>query len=345
MRFNPAKIAILSLLALCLARCGKPVTQPYAVIDGFTQGSTYHIVYYDPEGRNLQSQIEELLEDIDNSFSIYNPSSTLSLMNANDTTVQPDPWILDCFRISQEISEDTDGAFDVTLRPLIAAYKIGTNETPYVLSQNEIDAMLPYLGYKKARIVEKDGKTTIQKSDSRIQFDFNAVAQGYSADLMGEMLESLGVENYLVEIGGEIYCKGRNPQGKDWRIAIDSPFEGNFVPGQHQQAVLSITDKGVVTSGNYRKFAYDEHGTKVVHTIDPKTMRPVTHNLLSATVIAPTSTLADGYATACMAIGLDKSKELLARHDDLEGLLIYALEDGSMRVYMTPGLKKHVQKK
>lgn len=326
-------------LALGLMGCGsKP--KPYATVDGFAQGSTYHIVYSDPQGRDLRTNIEELLEDIDNSLSLYNPSSLLTRLNQNDTSAVPDRWITECLEISRQISEDTDDAFDVTLRPLLAAYRIGTEETPRLLSQREIDSIRVFTGYKKVRI--KDGR--LVKDDPRVALDFNAIAQGYSADLMARMLDSLGVGNYMVEIGGEVYCSGQNREGKEWRVGIDRPVEGNMIPGEDLQTILTLSDKGLVTSGNYRKFAFDENGNKVTHTIDPHTLRPAVHNLLSATIIAPNSTLADGYATVCMVIGLEKSKELLARHPEMEGYLVFGQPDGTMGVYATPKMQKRIAK-
>lgn len=331
-------LSILGILALGTA-CA-PKTKSYATIDGFAQGSTYHIVYNDPQGRDLRNDIEELLEDFDNSLSVYNPSSLLTRLNGNDTAAVPDKWFRECLDISRGISDDTDGAFDVTLRPLIAAYRIGTDDTPHILSQREIDSIRAFTGYKKVRI--ENGQ--LVKDDPRLALDFNAIAQGYSSDLMGAMFDSLGIRDYMVEIGGEILCKGRNPEGKEWRVGIDRPVEGNMVPGEDLQTILTLTDRGLVTSGNYRKFAFDENGNKVTHTIDPHTLKPAVHNLLSATIIAPTSAIADGYATACMVIGLEKSKQLLERHPEMEAYLVFSQPDGSMGVYTTPNIRKRIMK-
>lgn len=335
-----AIIGLPLLGSLLLVTSCSPKTKQYATVDGFAQGSTYHIVYNDPQGRDLRNDIEELLEDFDNSLSVYNPSSLLTRLNGNDTSAVPDKWFTECLDISRGISDDTDGAFDVTLRPLIAAYRIGTDDTPHILSQREIDSIRAFTGYKKVRI--ENGR--LVKDDPRLALDFNAIAQGYSSDLMGAMFDSLGIRDYMVEIGGEILCKGRNPQGKEWRVGIDRPVEGNMVPGEDLQTILELTDRGLVTSGNYRKFAFDENGNKVTHTIDPHTLKPAVHNLLSATIIAPTSAIADGYATACMVIGLEKSKQLLERHPEMEAYLVFSQPDGSMGVYTTPNIRKRIVK-
>lgn len=326
--------------ALLLGTACTPKAKTYATVDGFAQGSTYHIVYNDPQGRDLRTNIEELLEDIDNSMSLYNPSSLLTRLNENDTAAVPDKWLTECLEISRQISEDTDDAFDVTLRPLIAAYRIGTEDTPRLLSQREIDSIRVFTGYKKVRI--ENGR--LVKDDPRVALDFNAIAQGYSSDLMGAMFDSLGIKDYMVEIGGEILCKGKNAEGKEWRVGIDRPVEGNMVPGEDLQTILTLTDCGLVTSGNYRKFGFDENGNKVTHTIDPHTLKPAMHNLLSATILAPTSALADGYATVCMVLGLEKSKKLLERHPEMEGYLVYSRPDGSMGVYTTPNIRKRILK-
>lgn len=319
---------------------GSTAGSSYTTVDGFTQGSTYHIVYNDPQGRDLRTPIEELLEDFDNSMSVYNPSSLVSRLNDNDPTAVPDRWIVECMEIARRISDDTQGAFDITLRPLISAYRIGTDDVPHLLSPREIDSIRVFTGYRKVRI--ENGR--LVKADPRLALDFNAIAQGYSADLMGAMFDSLGVADYLVEIGGEIICKGRNPNGGEWRVGIDRPVEGNLVPGEDLQTILTLSDRGLVTSGNYRKFAFDENGNKVTHTIDPHTLRPAVHNLLSATIVAPTAALADGYATACMVLGLEGGKALLARHPELEGYLVFGQPDGSMGVYATPNLAKRIAK-
>lgn len=326
-----------AVLFITLTGCGE-TRRSYTVIDGFAQGSTFHIVYYDSLGRDLRPEIEEFLEAFDQSLSVYNPNSLLSRINRNDPDAVPDEWFTECFAISQQISEQTGGIFDITVRPLVQAYKIGLGDSAHVLTQHEIDSMLQFTGFRKVRI--EDGR--LIKDDPRIELDFNAIAQGYSADLTGKLLESHGIHNYLVEIGGEIICKGRNRDGNEWRVGIDKPFEGNTTPGKDLQTIIRLTDAGLVTSGNYRKFAFDEQGNKVTHTLDPFTGKPARHSLLSATIIAPTSAIADGYATACMALGLEKSIELMNRRPELEAYLVYGDEQGAMAVWMTESMRRRI---
>jgi thiamine biosynthesis lipoprotein len=177
------------------------------------------------------------------------------------------------------------------------------------------------------------------KSNENMILDFNAIAQGYSVDLIAEMFEGKNIKNYLVEIGGEVRTKGRNQNNRIWRVGIDKPEENNMIAGADLQAIISLRDRALATSGNYRKF-YVKNGIKYVHTIDPKTGYPVVSNLLSATVVAPDCTTADAYATAMMVVGVNKSLELLKQHKELDALLIYTDVQGKYQVYISPGLKK-----
>ncbi len=327
---------VLGLVALLLAGCSAPL--PYTTLEGTTEGTSLRIIYQSDRGDELQGKIQTLLERFDSSLSVYNPESLLSRVNRNDTTVRLDPWFVECFTLSRTISEHTDGAFDITVRPLITAYHIGEERNPTTISQPQVDSILAFTGYQKVRI--EAGR--VIKDDPRVQLDFNAIAKGYSVDLVAQLLENEGVSNYLVEIGGEIFCRGVNSKGKEWLVGVDRPFEGNMIPGQAMQASLRVSGYGLATSGNYRKYGYDEQGNRVTHTIDPKTGRPATHSLLSATIIAPTTAVADGYATACMVIGLERSKALLAAHPELEGYLIYTDANNQLQTYATPEMEKRI---
>ena len=178
---------------------------------------------------------------------------------------------------------------------------------------------------------ERADGTHLVKADPRCQLNFNAIAQGYSCDVVARILDSLGCGDYLVDIGREIRCKGRNAAGEKWRIGLDRPSDGNMEEGKDLQAILHVSDCGIVTSGNYRKF-YVEDGRKYAHTIDPVSGRPVSHNLLSATVIAADATTADAYATWLMVIGLDRARQFLDDRPELEALLVYE-QDGKMENY------------
>ena len=177
----------------------------------------------------------------------------------------------------------------------------------------------------------------LKKEDPRIKVNFNAIAQGYTCDYIGKKIEAMGITDYLLEVGGEILCKGQNSKGKNWKVGIDKPLDGNFTPGESLAAIIELTDQGLVTSGNYRKF-YIEDGIKRSHTIDPATGYPVKHNLLSATVIAANSTIADAYATYLMVIGFEEAKSFLEKNPHFDAILVYGDQD-KMKVYSTKGVK------
>lgn len=310
--------------AILMSACA-PVAQNYRAIDGFAEGTTYSIVYSDTV--DLQPRIDSLLLDFDFSLSIYNPSSLITALNENSRD-SVDEWFTECFEQSVKIHRESGGLFEPTLRPLIAAYGFGGKE-PQRLSAAQIDSVKTLIGFDRLKI--EDGR--LIKADSRIQIDFNAIAKGYSVDIVGRMLDSMGIKNYMVEIGGEIYARGVNAKGEAWRIGIDMPYEGNFTPGESLQTIINVSDRGLATSGNYRKFLITDSGDRVTHTIDPRTMKPAHHNLLSATILAPTCTLADGYATACMVGGLEWAKSFVRAHKQIDCYLIYADADGAMKSY------------
>jgi thiamine biosynthesis lipoprotein len=182
----------------------------------------------------------------------------------------------------------------------------------------------------------------IVKKDPRVRLDVNAIAQGYSCDVIARFLDRMGIRNYLVEIGGEIHAHGKNPDGNSWRVGIDKPTEGNMIPGQELQTVVELKNRSLATSGNYRKF-FEENGVKYAHTINPKTGYPVKSNLLSATIVAKDGITADAYATVCMVAGLEKSKEILRQVGGMEAYLVYGDEKGNYKVYMTKGMEKIIQ--
>lgn len=333
------KYSFLTLVAaLLLVGCSTPAEPQYKTLDGFAQGTTYHIVYKDPEGRDLRPVIEELLDEFNAVFSLYDSTSLISRINRNDPSVEPNASFSQCYAISEKIYRDTHGAFDITVRPLVQAYRIGKSD-PRTPPRSEIDSIRAFVGMDKVSITPEG---VVRKSDPRLSIDMNAIAQGYSVDLVGALLGELGVKDYIVEIGGELLCRGSNPKGGEWRVGIDRPVDGNLTPGEDMQAIIALSDGALVTSGNYRKFGFDEQGNKVTHTIDPHTAMPAHHNLLSATILAPTAAIADGYATACMVIGLEKSRQMIENDPELEGYLIYSDSTGAMKVYSTPGVHSKV---
>jgi thiamine biosynthesis lipoprotein len=328
---------LLALNVSCKAFIGKKDLK-YITNTGFTQGTTYRITYEVKEGNDYHDKIKEYLNEIDRSLSIYNPKSTISRINDNDPEVIAGKYFLKVFKMSENIYSDTDGAFDITVAPLVNAWGFGVSEEGVVADTGEIQEILKIVGMNKVRA----DKNRIIKEDPRIRFDVNAIAQGYTADVIAEFFDKKEIHNYMIEVGGEVKVKGKNPKHNNWRIGIDKPVDNNYISGMDLQAVIEITDKALATSGNYRKF-YIKDGIKYSHTIDPATGFPALSKLLSATVIADDCATADAYATAFMVMGIEKSIEFLNRNDFLEAYLIYSGENGEYKEYMTEGLKEMIE--
>jgi len=306
-------------------------------ISGMTQGSTYSIVYEDPvkfKPKELKEVVEKILHNFDMSLSIYNDSSIVSKINRNED-VMADTFFTEVFNKSREISKMSDGAFDITVGPLVKAWGFGPDAHKN-FDKSKLDSLLKLVGFEKVKL--KEGH--LIKSDPGICLDFNAIAQGYSSDIVGRYFEGLGIKNYIVEIGGEVRAKG-NKGGDYWKIGIDKPVDNNMVPGSNLQAIIKIKDKSLSTSGNYRKF-YIEDGIKYSHEIDPKTGYPAHNTLLSATIIADNCVTADGLATACMVMGKDRSIEFLNKNANLEAYLIYSDDEGNFKTWITANLKKNI---
>ncbi|MFO7616566.1 MAG: FAD:protein FMN transferase, partial [Bacteroidales bacterium] len=248
----------------------------YRFQEGFIYGSTYRIIYEYKPNRPLEKDIQAILDRINRSMSMYDSTSLLSRINRNDPSALPDEDLKRVLARGLEISEETEGAFDLTVAPLVNAWGFGFTKRE-AMTPELIDSLLEFTGYRLIRI---DGDRLI-KLDPRVMIDPNAIVPGYVSDLVAHYLESRGVKNYLVEIGGELRCKGLNPNGQLWRVGVDKPLEG--IIDWQIQVVLHLGEISVTTSGNYRKF-YEEGGVKYSHTIDPRTGYPARSNLLSATV-------------------------------------------------------------
>ena len=332
-------LSIIFFTAILFIYTGCADRAAYSRITGFAQGGEYHITYSDRDcsGKRVKistakmtALIDKALLEIDNSLSGYNKGSILTTVNSNKE-VELDSLFVELFNRSLEIYDESDGIFDISSAPLFDIWGFGFSDKEAVTPE-KIDSILAFTGMDK---VELSGLRLI-KSDPRVRLNFNAIAQGYSCDYVARIFDSLNICDYLIEIGGEILCKGKNPKGKKWSIAVDTPIDGNMEMGESVQDIIEITDAGVVTSGNYRKY-YIENGEKFSHTIDPRTGYPTKHNLLSATIITSDATTADAYATWCMVIGLDESIKFLESRGDLEGYLIYD-DDGIMKTHYTKGI-------
>ncbi len=305
-------------------------------LSGEAQGSYYSITYYDSLGRDFQSQVEKLLHDFDMSCSNYKDSSIISRVNRNED-VMLDEHFTGNFNLAQEVSKETGGDFDITVRPLVELWGFGLKNQETV-SPAQVDSVMQFVGHQKVRL--ENGK--IIKDDPRLMLDYNAIAQGYSVDVVSDFLRSKGIENFLVDIGGELYAQGSKPGNIPWKVGIERPKDGEAY-GENLSATLHLQNRGLATSGNYRKF-YIKDGVKYAHTIDPHTGYPVQHSLLSATVLAPDAATADAYATAFMVMGVEKAKRILRKHPELDAFLIYSGSDGSYKAYVSKGMKKLIER-
>ncbi len=326
------------LLTTLLLLCGCDDSRPYVRIEGFAQGSTYHVICSLPPRvteRTVRSDIDGLLNEIDFTLSGYNKGSLLSRLNAGEDPCLNDLFV-ECFNRSKEIWAESGGAFDPSAAPLFDLWGFGFANKGTV-TQAAIDSIRSFVGFNLLSLEERGDGVHLVKADPRIKLNFNAIAQGYSCDVVARYLAAKGCDNYLVEIGREIVCKGTNAAGGPWRVGLDRPVDGNFDEGSDLQAILEVTDCGIVTSGNYRNF-YVENGQKFAHTIDPSTGRPVTHGLLSATVIADDATAADAYATWMMVVGYERARQILAAMPGIEALLVYE-EGGEMKTFQTEKIK------
>lgn len=308
-------------------------TPPYQHNTGFVFGTVYNITYQ--SDKNLQSEINAELKKVDNTLSTFNKNSIISRINRNEN-VEVTQMFIDVFTLAEQVSEQTDGAFDITVMPLVNVWGFGfkNNEQP---TAAVIDSLRQLIGYKKVSI---KGKRLV-KADKRIMIDCAAIAKGYGSDAIARLLKSRGVKNFMVEIGGEVVTCGINEQRLPWRIGVTKPTDDSLNTNQELHTVLNVTDKAMATSGNYRNFYY-KNGKKYAHTIDPKTGRPVQHNILSATVLADDCATADAYATSFMVLGLDKAKAVLSRHPELMAYFIYADSKGRNAVWYSPSMREKI---
>lgn len=305
----------------------------YHSITGLVFGTIYNITYqYDGD---LKPEIEAELKRFDQSLSPFNDSSVISRINRNEELVA-DSFFVKCFNRSMEISRETKGAFDITIAPLANAWGFGFKKGAFPYS-SMIDSLRQITGYEKVHL--EDGK--VVKQDPRIMLSCSAVAKGYSVDVVAQLLERKGIKNYMVDIGGEVVVKGKNPKDGLWRIGINKPIDDSLSVRQDLQTVLEITDLGMATSGNYRNYYYKD-GKKYAHTIDPRTGYPVQHSILSATVIAEDCMTADALATAFMVMGLEEAEAFCKANPKIDAYFIYSGDNGEFKTYYTQGMKKYI---
>jgi len=317
---------LLVLLVLTVS-CKKKENQ-FFVIQGEAQGSTYSIKYIANEELVTKNQVDSLLLAFDMSLSTYRPDSNISKLNAGDSTIIVDNMFVETFNASHQIYKETNGLFDPTIGVLVNAYGFGPNHQRKDLNQLQIDSLLEYVGFDKVKL---NTNKTISKLHASTYFDFNAIAQGYSVDVMTIFLKSKGIENAIVEIGGELFALGKNTiDAKNWVVGIDDPLQSENE--RKLIATVKLENLGMATSGNYRKVVIDSiTGEKFVHTINPKTGKPQKSNVLSATVLTSTCKMADGYATAFMVMDLEQSKLFIKEHADLHVMIMYADENNVLQ--------------
>lgn len=306
---------------------------PYHTDRGFIFGTYYNICY--KSKNNLQQKIDSTLKSVDNSLSPFNKHSVITAINENRDTLV-DAQFTDVFNLAQIIAETTDGAFDITVAPLVNAWGFGFKQG-ITIDSITVDSLLQYVGYKSIRLT--DNKVT--KQNPQTMLDCSAIAKGYGCDRVARMLEYHGVKDYMVEIGGEVVAKGNNDKSKQWSIGISRPTDDKSGAINELQEILHISGKSVATSGNYRNYRYED-GRKLSHTIDPRTGYPVTHTLLSATVIANDCATADAYATAFMVMGIDKAVEI-CKKKEIDAYFIYSTPEGTINTRETDGMKKYHQ--
>lgn len=307
---------------------------------GLIHGTMYHTTYEHPQGEDIQMDIERCMHEFDTSLSTYQATSVISRINQNDPDVKTDAHFETMYETAQMIAQKTDGAFDITVAQLVNLWGFGfhPSDTSKLPSQQTIDSIRAFTGYKNISLKNHQ----LIKKDGRIMLDANAIAKGYSVDIVAEFLGTQGVENYMVEIGGEIVVKGHNPKGEKWRVGVDKPIEDPSARNRKIQRVIALDNNALATSGNYRQF-YEKDGKKYSHTIDPTTGFPVDHNLLSATVVGPDCMTADAFATACMVMGVDKSMRIANEIEEIEIYLIYADESGTMQEIFTDGFANYFE--
>ena len=305
----PVLVALVVASFLIINRRNAPA--PFQKNEGAVFGTFYHLTYQSRE--DLQAGIEAELSRVDASLSMFNPASVVSRVNQGEN-IAVDSLFRRVFLLSRQVSEATDGAFDITVAPLVNAWGFGFKNGTLPDSA-AIDSLRQLIGYQRVRLTADD---RILKDDPRIILDCSAVAKGFGVDVVADYLRQHGVENFMVEIGGEIVVSGTNPKGEAWRVGVNKPVDDPESSSNELETVLSLTDCSMATSGNYRNYYTTADGRRIAHTINPATGYPAQQNILSATVIAPSCAVADAFATSFMVMGLERARQVLDKHPELQ---------------------------
>ena len=325
--------ALLVLTAIIIVIVRQQKTIPFQHNTGFIFGTIYNITYQSDD--DLQTEIEGELKKVDESLSTFNKTSTISKINQGKD-VKVDDMFAEVFTLGENIAKETDGAFDMTVAPMVNTWGFGfkTGKEP---SKAVVDSLRNIVGYQKIKMEKKH----IIKQNPNTMLDCSAIAKGFGSDVVAKFLRQKGIKNFIIEIGGEIVTYGLNEKRVPWKIGVTKPVDDSLNNQQEIQTILNVTNKAMATSGNYRKYYY-KNGKKYAHTIDPKTGYPVQHNILSSTVFADNCATADAYATAFMVTGLDGAKKILAKHPELMAYFIYADQNGKNAVWYSPKLRKKI---
>ena len=325
--------------AVSMIGCAQPASEEYVRVEGFGIGTTYRII-----ARTTTDRVPEIREAADRTFaemtasmSIFDSTSLLSRINRAETD-SVDMHISQMIALARGVNSISEGMYDVTVAPLTKAYGFAGGKAQH---EPNIDSLLEFVGMDKISVEEH----RIIKDDERIQLDFNSIAKGYTVDCIASEIERMEITDYMVEVGGEIVCRGRNPRGTEWRVAVDSPYDGNMNPGENCQVIISLTDRALATSGNYRRFYIDDAGRKIAHTINPLTGESAVTDLLSATVVAPTAAEADALGTMCMALGFERAIQTITGLDGVDAYLIGVADEGSQeefKVWYTPAMESMI---
>ncbi len=334
--FLPLIVIIIAVIGI---RNGNNPPTPYQHDKGFIFGTVYSIKYQCDS--NHHKAIREELERVDRSLSVFNEESVISAINSN-TSMATDTLFRQVFLMAQDISYETNGAFDITVAPLVNAWGFGFKSDEHPTAK-QVEELRMIVGFEKVNL----SADSIVKDNPRIMLDCSAIAKGFGCDMVAYMLRSRGIQNFMVEIGGEIVVSGISTTGEPWRVGVSKPvddslaiagtMDGSAAAAESLQTVLNVSDIAMATSGNYRNFYYKD-GRKYAHTIDPKTGYPVQHSILSATVLAKTCAVADAYATSFMVMGLDKAKAVLDNHPELKAYIIYSDSTGNNAVWQSEGM-------
>ncbi len=300
---------------------------------GFALGTHYNCTVNMPDTTGLRASIDSLFAGVSASMSVFDTNSRLARLNRNETD-SLDEHIVYCIETAGHVHKVSDGEYDITLKPVIDAWGFNGGVSG---GRPNLDSLMRIVGHDKIHI--ENGR--LKKDDPRTQIDLNSIAKGYAVDLLAKLVESRGATDYLVEVGGEIVCKGVNGRGTGWTVGVDKPIE-NSISGGDYQVVLILGEGAMATSGNYRRFYTDMEGNKVVHTVSGRTGEARPGNLLSATVVADKCAVADAWATMLMTVGNERARELLHNHDEVEGYLIYINEQGKFETWASRGIEGRI---